>query len=170
MRLSYAYCVHGTFKKRALPCSASVIMNFTVSTHHRSELQNAILSSLPRPKYGCRRKSKIVNGCKHPSSIWALTKSTLCAHPPGPVAWATVGHTRICIEAGLMKLIGWRAIPSELIGPCDMRRGASSPEEEEAAASILNRSSAFSKTSSENRYGVEGVGWWWHKCQILALY
>jgi hypothetical protein len=62
-----------------------------------------------------------------------------------------------------MKLIGWRTIPSELIGPRDMRRGASSPEEEQvaaaAAASILNRSSAFSKTSSENRYaGKEGEG------------
>lgn len=51
--------------------------------------------------------------------------------PPGPVALATVGQTGFSIEAYLSKLIGWRTIPSEMIGPREMRRGVSSPEGDE---------------------------------------
>ena len=64
--------------------------------------------------------------------------------PPGPVALATVGHTGFGIEACRSKLIGWRTIASEVIGPREMRRGVSSPEEEVEEGSILNRSPAFS--------------------------
>jgi hypothetical protein len=51
--------------------------------------------------------------------------------PPGTVALATVGQTEFSIQAYLSKLIGWRTIPSEMIGPREMRRGVSSPEEAE---------------------------------------